>query len=60
MRNHGPFTIGADATAAVKAAVMVEEVARTIHIARQLGQPLPIASEDIDALYDRYQHVYGR
>ena len=39
MRNHGPFTIGKDARAAVKAAVMVEEVARTVHIARQLGEP---------------------
>jgi L-ribulose-5-phosphate 4-epimerase len=60
MRNHGPFTLGVDATAAVKAAVMVEEVARTIHIARQLGDPVPIPQPDIDALYDRYQHVYGR
>jgi L-ribulose-5-phosphate 4-epimerase len=60
MRNHGPFTIGADATAAVKAAVMVEEVARTIHIARQLGEPLAIDQADVDALYERYQHVYGR
>ena len=60
MQNHGPFTIGADATAAVKAAVMVEEVARTVHIARQLGEPLPMAASDIDSLYDRYQNVYGR
>jgi L-ribulose-5-phosphate 4-epimerase len=60
MQNHGPFTVGADATAAVKAAVMVEDVARTVHVARQLGQPLPIAPADVDALYDRYQHVYGR
>ncbi|GHS89083.1 L-ribulose-5-phosphate 4-epimerase [Actinomycetota bacterium] len=60
MRNHGPFTIGADAKAAVKAAVMVEEVARTVHISRQLGEPLPIAQHDIDSLYDRYQHVYGQ
>ncbi len=60
MRNHGPFTIGADATEAVKAAVMVEEVARTVHISRQLGEPLPIAQTDIDRLYDRYQHVYGQ
>lgn len=60
MRNHGPFTIGADARAAVKAAVMVEEVARTVHIARQLGEPLPIDQADIDRLYDRYQNVYGR
>jgi hypothetical protein len=37
MQNHGPFTIGKDARAAVKAAVMVEEVARTVHVSRQLG-----------------------
>ena len=60
MRNHGPFTIGADARAAVKAAVMVEEVARTVHIARQLGDPLPIDQSKIDALYNRYQNVYGQ
>ena len=60
MRNHGPFTIGADAKAAVKAAVMAEEVARTVHIARQLGESLPIAQEHIDSLYNRYQHVYGQ
>ena len=33
MRNHGPFTVGKDARAAVKAAVMVEDVARTVHLA---------------------------
>jgi len=60
MRNHGPFTIGADAKAAVKAAVMVEEVARTVHIARQLGDTVPIAQADIDSLYARYQNVYGQ
>jgi L-ribulose-5-phosphate 4-epimerase len=60
MQNHGPFTIGVDGTAAVKAAVMVEEVARTVHIARQLGEPLPMLQADIDSLYDRYQNVYGR
>ncbi|WP_020015980.1 L-ribulose-5-phosphate 4-epimerase [Promicromonospora sukumoe] len=60
MQNHGPFTIGKDARAAVKAAVMVEEVARTVHVARQLGDPLPIEQQHIDALYDRYQNVYGQ
>jgi L-ribulose-5-phosphate 4-epimerase len=60
MRNHGVFTIGADARAAVKAAVMCEDVARTVHVARQLGEPLPIAGPDIDSLYDRYQNVYGQ
>jgi L-ribulose-5-phosphate 4-epimerase len=60
MRNHGPFTIGRTPRAAVKAAVMCEEVARTVHIARQLGEPLAIAPSDIDALYDRYQNAYGQ
>ncbi|MBD7951358.1 MULTISPECIES: L-ribulose-5-phosphate 4-epimerase [Oerskovia] len=60
MRNHGPFTIGKDARGAVKAAVMCEEVARTVHVARQLGEPLPIAQGDVDSLYDRYQNVYGQ
>jgi len=60
MQNHGPFTIGKTAKAAVKAAVMCEEVARTIHIARQLGEPLAIAQSDIDSLYARYQNFYGQ
>ncbi|MER5621548.1 L-ribulose-5-phosphate 4-epimerase [Streptosporangium sp. NPDC002544] len=60
MRNHGVFTIGADARAAVKAAVMCEDVARTVHMARQLGDPLPIPRPAVDSLYDRYQNVYGQ
>jgi L-ribulose-5-phosphate 4-epimerase len=60
MRSHGVFTIGKDARAAVKAAVMCEDVARSVHLARQLGTPLPIAQADIDRLYDRYQNVYGQ
>ena len=60
MRSHGVFTIGRDARAAVKAAVMCEDVARSVHISRQLGEPLTIAPADIDRLYDRYQNVYGQ
>jgi L-ribulose-5-phosphate 4-epimerase len=60
MRNHGVFTIGRDARAAVKAAVMCEDVARTVHIARQLGTPLSIPPRDVDTLYARYQNVYGQ
>ncbi|PZG24251.1 L-ribulose-5-phosphate 4-epimerase [Micromonospora craterilacus] len=60
MQNHGVFTIGRNARAAVKAAVMCEDVARTAHLARALGQPVPMAQADIDALYDRYQNVYGQ
>ncbi len=60
MANHGPFTVGVTAKDAVKAAVMVEDVARTVHFARQLGEPVPIAQADIDSLYNRYQNVYGQ
>jgi L-ribulose-5-phosphate 4-epimerase len=60
MKNHGPFTIGKDARDAVKAAVMAEDVARTVHIAQQGGDLVPIAPEAIDALFARYQNVYGQ
>ncbi|ATE58074.1 L-ribulose-5-phosphate 4-epimerase [Actinosynnema pretiosum] len=60
MHGHGPFTIGKDAKDAVKAAVMLEDVARTVHHAFQLGKPERIAQEHIDSLYARYQNVYGQ
>lgn len=60
MQNHGVFTIGRDPTDAVKAAVMCEDVARTVHIARQLGDPIQISPGLIDALFARYQNVYGQ
>ena len=58
--NHGPFTIGADARAAVKAAVMCEDVCRSVHIARQLGEPLPIPADAVRLLHERYQNDYGQ
>jgi L-ribulose-5-phosphate 4-epimerase len=60
LRSHGVFALGPDARAAVKAAVMCEDVARTVHLARALGDPIPLPQEDIDALHDRYQNVYGQ
>lgn len=60
MAGHGPFTIGRDARDAVKAAVMLEDVARTVHVSRQLGAPVPLAPTDVDRLFDRYQNVYGQ
>ncbi|GAA1960519.1 L-ribulose-5-phosphate 4-epimerase [Microbacterium deminutum] len=60
MQNHGPFTIGVTAKDAVKAAVMVEDVARTVHFAREAGPLIPIPQEAIDSLFDRYQNVYGQ
>jgi L-ribulose-5-phosphate 4-epimerase len=60
MAGHGPFTIGSDAKDAVKAAVMLEDVARTVHYARQMGEVHRLAQGDIDSLYNRYQNVYGK
>ena len=60
MQNHGPFTIGKDARDAVKAAVMVEDIARTVHLARQGGEVVPIPQAAIDSLFNRYQNVYGQ
>jgi L-ribulose-5-phosphate 4-epimerase len=60
MQNHGPFTIGASAKDAVKAAVLCEDAARSVHIARQAGELIPIPQDRIDALYARYQNVYGQ
>ena len=60
MQNHGPFTIGSSAKDAVKAAVMLEDVARTVHLAKAGGEVVPIDPAKIDHLYARYQNVYGQ
>jgi L-ribulose-5-phosphate 4-epimerase len=60
LKNHGVFTIGPNAEAAVKAAVMVEDVARTVWIALQLGQPAEIPPEDVAKLRQRYTTEYGQ
>jgi L-ribulose-5-phosphate 4-epimerase len=60
LKNHGVFTIGASATRAVKAAVMVEDVARTVWIALQVGTPDEIPPEAVASLHDRYTNVYGQ
>jgi L-ribulose-5-phosphate 4-epimerase len=60
LKNHGVFTIGPTAEAAVKAAVMTEDVARTVWLALQIGQPEEIAADDVAKLHYRYKHVYGQ
>lgn len=60
LKNHGVFTVGPTAKAAVKAAVMTEDVAHTVWIALQLGQPDEIAPEDVAKLHQRYTRVYGQ
>lgn len=60
LQNHGVFTVGKTVEAAVKAAVMVEDVAATVWMAKQLGDPLPIPSEEVAKLHHRYTNVYGQ
>ena len=60
LKNHGVFTLGPTAATAVKAAVMVEDVARTVWIALQIGQPDEIPPEDVAKLHHRYTHDYGQ
>jgi len=60
MKNHGVFTIGKTPEAAVKAAVMVEDVARIVFFALQLGQPDEIPAEEIARAHHRYLDEYGQ
>jgi L-ribulose-5-phosphate 4-epimerase len=60
MAQHGVFTIGKDAAAALKAAVMCEDVAKSAFLAKQLGNPKKLPQDAIDRLFTRYQNVYGQ
>ena len=60
LKQHGVFTIGETAAAAVKAAVMVEDVAKAVWLALQIGEVMDIDQESIEKLHDRYTHVYGQ
>lgn len=60
MSGHGVFTVGPTAKASLKAAVMCEDVARTVHLARQAGPVRRIPQHHVDALHDRYQNAYGQ
>jgi L-ribulose-5-phosphate 4-epimerase len=60
MRSHGVFTIGGTARDAVKAAVMCEDVARTVHLARAYGELEPLPADEVDALHARYKNHYGQ
>jgi L-ribulose-5-phosphate 4-epimerase len=60
MRSHGVFTVGPTARSAVQAAVMCEDVARSVHLARALGPAAPLAPDQVDALHQRYTTVYGQ
>ncbi len=59
MRQHGVFTVGATVEKALKAAVMVEDVAKTVWLAMQVGEIETLPAEEIAANHDRYQNRYG-
>lgn len=60
MKNHGVFAIGGTAKAALKAAVMCEDNAKSALLAEQLGGGKPIDQAHVDSLFSRYQNVYGQ
>jgi L-ribulose-5-phosphate 4-epimerase len=60
MRSHGVFTVGGTGRDAVKAAVMCEDVARTVHLARAFGELSPLPADQVDALHARYKNYYGQ
>ena len=60
LKNHGVFTIGATAAAAVKTAVMVEDVAATVWAALQIGTPEPLPDDVVARLHARYTTEYGQ
>jgi len=60
MKNHGVFTVGPTPQEAVKAAVMVEDVARTAYLALQMGRPDEIPDEEVSRAHRRYAEKYGQ
>ena len=60
MKNHGVFTVGPTAEAALKAAVTVEDVARTVFYALQLGVPDEISAEEVARTHRHYTEAYGQ
>lgn len=60
LKNHGVFTVGPSAEAAVKAAVMVEDIAATVWAALQIGTPEVLDDEVVERLHRRYTTVYGQ
>jgi L-ribulose-5-phosphate 4-epimerase len=60
LRSHGVFTVGGTARDAVKAAVMCEDAACTVHLAACRGEVTPLPQDQIDALHHRYQTEYGQ
>jgi len=60
LAQHGAFAFGPTPRAALKAAVMLEDVAKTCHLALLLGKPKPLPPKEVRKWYDRYHSTYGQ
>jgi len=60
MQNHGVFAVGVNPRGALKAAVVVEDIARTVHLAMVKGKPIPIPPAEARRLHDVYHSRYGQ
>ncbi len=60
MKNHGVFTVGDGIRAAFKAAVMCEDVAKTMYLAFSMGQPIEIPPAEVARAHQRYKDKYGQ
>ena len=58
---HGTFSWGPNPREALKAAVMLEDVAKTVHLAMLLGgEPKRLPPEEVKKWWDRYHTTYGQ
>ncbi len=60
LANHGVFTFDDTPQKALKAAVMVEDAAKTMWLAEQLDEVSLLPQEEIDRWWDRYHSTYGQ
>ena len=60
LAHHGVFAIGKTPRDALKAAVMLEDVAHTCHLALLRGEPKPLPPDEVKKWFDRYHSSYGQ
>jgi len=60
MKNHGPFTVGTSVNEALKAVIFLEESAKTLIMAKILGEPQSIPESMVNKLHKNYIEKYGQ
>jgi L-ribulose-5-phosphate 4-epimerase len=60
LAHHGAFAVGKTPRDALKAAVMLEDVAHTCHLALLKGDPQPLPPHEVKKWFDRYHTSYGQ